>query len=228
MIFKIFYALLVLTSCFSNIYAEDKNMVVKLKPASFKEENLKLLLEKRRSCRSFQKKALNLDMIAGVLWATCGQKYDSVTGATRTVPSAGACYPLELYLVVGQGCLDKLQAGVYRYIIEAHSLELVLEGDKRNQLSRACLGQDFIEQAPVSLIIVADSNRTTNRYGARGERYVNIEAGHASQNTYLAVANLGLNTVEVGAFSDNDIKGLLRLNKNCMPLIVMPIGYPIE
>lgn len=228
MIFRIFCALLVFIGIFSNIYADNKNMLIKLKPASFKEKNLKSLLEIRHSCRVFQDKALNLDDIATLLWATCGKKQDSITGATRTVPSAGACYPLELYLVVGQNSAGKLQAGVYRYIIEEHSLELVIEGDKRKQLSGACLGQDFIEKAPVSLVISANLNRTTKRYGARGERYVYMEAGHASQNAYLTVANLGLGTTEVGAFNDDNIKDLLKLDKDCAPLIVMPIGYPLE
>lgn len=205
----------------------DKDMKIRLNPPNIKkEESLKVLLERRYSCRDFQDKMLNLDDIATILWATCGKKLDSVTGATRTAPSAGATYPLELYVVVGRNCVDKLKEGLYHYLIDEHALEIVAEGDKREGLSRACLGQYFIKEAPVSLVIVAKFHRTTNRYGKRGERYVYMEAGHASQNTYLAVTNLGLGTVEVGAFTDESLKGLLNLDKDCAPLIVMPIGYP--
>lgn len=228
MILKILCALLILMSSWPDIFANNKEAMIKLKPAHFNEGNLKSLLEKRYSCRTFGDKILNLDDIATILWATDGRKYDSITGATRTIPSAGATYPLELYIVVGKNSVDKLKEGLYHYLIEEHSLELVFAGDKRKELAGACLGQDFIAQAPVSLIIAANFKRTTTRYGIRGERYCFMEAGHASQNTYLTVTNLGLATVEVGAFIDDSVRGVLSLDKDCAPLIVMPIGYPAD
>jgi len=227
MIFKIILALLIFSSFSTRIsYANDKEMKIKLKPAHFKAEAIDFLLEKRYSCRSFQEKGLNLDDVASILWATGGKKYDAVTGATRTIPSAGATYPLELYLVVRENAIEKIKPGIYYYSIEEHSLELVTEGDKRAELKEACLGQDFIQDAPVSLVIAANFKRTTQRYGKRGERYVYMEAGHACQNTYLAVTNLGLATVEVGAFSDDRVGRVLNLDKDCIPISVMPIGYP--
>ena len=227
MILKILCALFILMSSWPDIYANNKETMIKLKPAHFKEGNFKSLLEKRYSCRSFGDKILNLDDIATILWATCGKKYDSITGATRTIPSAGATYPLELYLVVGPKSIDKLKAGVYHYLIEEHSLQVLIETDKRAELADACLGQDFIKETPVSLVIAAKFQRTTGRYGARGERYVYMEVGHACQNAYLAVTNLGLVTVEVGAFIDDSVKRVLSLDKDCIPLSVMPIGYPM-
>lgn len=223
---KAIFFLVILINISVNTYA-GLDMKIKLNPPRFKETGLKVLLEKRYSCRSFQEKTLNLDDVASILWATCGEKQDGVTQATRTVPSAGATYPLELYLVVGPKSIDKLKAGVYHYLIEEHSLEVVIAADKRAELAHACLGQDFIIEAPVSLVITAKFQRTTGRYGMRGERYVYMEVGHACQNTYLAVTNLGLATVEVGAFIDDSVKRALNLDKDCIPLSVMPIGYPI-
>lgn len=188
-------------------------------------DKLKVIIENRHSCRDFESKTLSLDDITTILWATCGKKQDSTTGATRTIPSAGATYPLELYIVVGKNCIDRLKEGVYHYLIGEHSLELIKEGDIRAELAQACLGQNFIKQAPASLVIVAIFGRTTNRYGKRGERYVYIEAGHASQNAYLMSTNLGLNTVEVGAFDDDYLKRALGLNQHSTPIIVLPIGY---
>jgi len=199
---------------------------IKLEKPAFQERNLEGLLQGRFSCRSFKDKALTLEQISNILWATCGVKFDSVTGATRTAPSAGATNPLELYIVVGRNSIDTLKDGVYHYLIEEHGLEIIARGDKRDSLADACLGQDFISQAPVSLVIAAKLERTTKRYGPRGERYVYIETGHASQNTYLAVTNLNLGTVEVGAFVDENVLQVLGLEKDCIPLIVMPIGYP--
>jgi SagB-type dehydrogenase family enzyme len=225
---KVLCALLLFINFSTSIYANNKETMIKLKPAHFKEENFKILLEKRYSCRLFKEEILNLDDISSILWATCGKKYDSITGATRTIPSAGATYALELYIVVGRNSVDKLKEGVYHYLIDEHSLEIIIEGDLRKELSAACLSQDFIAQAPVSLVIAAVPKRTTFRYGTRGERYVHMEAGHASQNAYLAATNLDLGTVEVGAFSDDSVKRLLRLDRETIPLIVMPTGFPSE
>jgi SagB-type dehydrogenase family enzyme len=183
------------------------------------------LLEKRYSCRSFKAKPLRLDDVSGILWAACGKKSDAVTGATRTIPSAGAAYPLELYIVVGNNCVDNLKAGIYHYIIEEHALQLVSQGDKRQELSSACLGQDYIAFAPVSLVFTGITSRTAARYGERAQRYCYMEAGHACQNTYLAVTDLGLGTVEVGAFLDKRVALVLGLDQNEIPLSVMPIGY---
>lgn len=197
---------------------------IKLNPPHFQDFNFKTLLERRYSCRSFQSKKIALDDIANILWSAYGKR----EGIKKTVPSAGATYPLQLYLVVGKNSVDKLQAGVYRYLSQEHSLELIGEGDMRAGLAKACLGQDFIEQAPISLIITAIFARTTQRYGARGQRYVYMEAGHACQNTYLAVTNLGLATVEVGAFRDDSVKQVLGLDQDSEPLSVLPIGYPAD
>jgi SagB-type dehydrogenase family enzyme len=228
MFLKILFSLFIFFSFSMASYANNKNMKIKLTQPYLKEENLKSLLERRYSCRNFQEKSLNLDDIATILWATCGKKYDSVTRASKTIPSAGATYPLELYLVVGRNSVDRLKEGMYHYLIEEHSLEFVRENDLRGELTTACLGQGFIEKAPVSLIITAYFERTTQRYKKRGENYVYMESGHASQNAYLAITNLGLSTVEVGAFIDNDVKRVLRLDKDCTPLLVMPIGYPAD
>ncbi len=99
-----------------------------------------------------------------------------------------------------------------------------MEGDFRERLARACLGQDFIARAPVSILITAEYERTTSYYGKRGIRYVYMEVGHCSQNIYLEAVSLGLGTVVVGAFHDNEIKKIFELRGE--PLALMPVGYP--
>jgi SagB-type dehydrogenase family enzyme len=200
-------------------------MKIKLQPVYFEGGDLRSLLENRRSVRDFQDKFISLSRVSAILWAACGKKLDAVTRATRTIPSAGATYPLELYLVTGDKAVKELKAGLYHYIIDEHALELIFEGDVRAELSKACLSQDFVRQAPISLIIAADFRRTTGRYGKKGENYVYMEVGHACQNANLAVTDLNLGTVEVGAFSDFQVSQVLQLDKNHKPLIVMPIGY---
>jgi len=176
----------------------------------------------RRSIRDYQDKSLSLEQVSQLLWAGQG----ITEGFKRAAPSAGATYPLTLYLVVGENSVPELSSGIYEYIPETHSLVLIKNGDLRKRVASACLGQSFIEEAPISIVIAADYERTTVRYGERGERYVHMEAGHVGENIYLQAVALGLGTVVVGAFLDTDLKQCLSLPEEQVPLYVMPIGYP--
>jgi SagB-type dehydrogenase family enzyme len=101
-----------------------------------------------------------------------------------------------------------------------------VKGDFQNQLCSACLWQDFVQEAPLSIVIVADYSRTTRRYGNRGERYVLMEVGHAGQNISLQAIAMGLATVMVGSFRDEEISHVMQLSSNYEPLYVIPVGYP--
>lgn len=137
-------------------------------------------LTKRRSVREYKAVPLTLKEISQLLWASQG--ITSNWGG-RVAPSAGALYPLEIYLVVGK--VEGLEPGVYHYRPASHSLIKVAEGDKRLALSNAGLGQSCIKNAPINLVICAQYERTTQKYGERGRRYVYMEVGHAGQNIYL-------------------------------------------
>lgn len=187
------------------------------------EMSLEEAILKRRSRRSFRDSPLTLGEISQVLWAAQG-----ITGETglRAAPSAGALYPLDLYLVVGKEGVEGLDEGVYHYVPQSHSLEPTLEGDVRQTLARLSLQQMSIADAPLSLLITAEYERTTGKYGDRGVRYVHMEAGHAGQNVYLQAEALGLGTVVIGAFQDEEISEALNLPRSYRPLYVMPIGHP--
>lgn len=179
----------------------------------------------RKSVRSFTKDPLNWEEISLLLWAAGGASEGR--GHKRTVPSAGATYPLEYYCVLGNNSVigeQKAVAGVYRYNWEDHSIELQIEGDKRGELAKASLNQNFISDAPISIVITANFSKTTFYYGERGYRYVYFEAGHAGQNIYLIATSLGLGTVAVGAFEDDDVKKLLETPYE--PLYIFPVGRP--
>ena len=96
----------------------------------------------------------------------------------------------------------------------------------RLELARAALDQEFIYEAPVDIVICAIYERTTLGYGNRGERYVHIEVGHAGQNIYLQAEALGLATVAIGAFNDEQVRQVLRLDRQTKPLYIMPVGQP--
>lgn len=179
-------------------------------------------IKNRRSIRDFQDTPLSLEQVSQLLWAGQG----ITEGFKRAAPSAGATYPLTLYVVVGESGVEGLSAGIYEYIPRSHGLHLIREGDYRKRLAAACLSQMFIQEAPISIVIAAEYEKTTAHYGERGIRYVHMEAGHVGENIYLQAVALNLGTVVVGAFVDTDVQQVLGIPEGQIPLYVMPAGYP--
>lgn len=181
--------------------------------------SLEEALSKRRSVREYQDAPLTLNEVAQMLWAAQG--ITSLEGL-RTAPSAGALYPLEVYLLVGN--VDGLAAGVYHYHPQEHALSKVFEGDRRVALSEAALGQEAIQNGSVVIVIAAVFERTTRKYGERGVQYVHMEVGSVAQNIYLQAESLGLGTVFIGAFYDDQVKSVVGLSPKEQPLCLMPVG----
>lgn len=181
-------------------------------------------IAQRRSRRDFKNQPVSLKQISQILWAAQG--ITDKNKGYRSAPSAGALYPLEIYLVVGENGVENLNSAVYHYQPNSHTLQKITSKNLKSQLTQACLGQDAINQAPVSLVITAVYQRTTQKYGQRGKRYVHLETGHAAENVYLQVEALKLGTVVIGAFNDKDVQKVLSLPNKHQPLYVMPIGYP--
>jgi SagB-type dehydrogenase family enzyme len=192
-------------------------------PASKKygEMSVEEALQKRRSIREYLDKPLRLDDLSQILWAAQG--ITEPTKKFRTAPSAGATYPLEVYVVVKN--VEGLERGVYHYNPLKHTLELVKEGDFSYNLYEACLNQEWVLEAQANLVITAFYERTTSRYGERGIRYVHMEAGHVGQNVYLQATSLGIGTVAVGAFNDEMVEEIVGAGANEKALYVYPLGY---
>ena len=180
---------------------------------------LEQLLRQRRSIRAYSDAALTQDEVMKLLWA--GQGITSPSGF-RTAPSAGALYPLETYLVVGN--VNSLAPGIYKYSPVTNDLTLIKEGDVRTRLGAACLGQSSVADGAVDIVISATYERTKIKYGARGERYVHIEVGHAAQNICLQATELGLGLVTIGAFDDAAVANVMGMSEVETPLYVMPVG----
>ncbi|MGQ9543172.1 MAG: SagB/ThcOx family dehydrogenase [Candidatus Bathyarchaeia archaeon] len=176
-------------------------------------------LAKRRSVRNYGVGSLTLQEVSQLLWATQGVTDPK---GLRTAPSAGGLYPLEVYIVAGG--VESLDVGVYKYIPELHALRLVLGGDRRKDLCDAALGQAWVGNAPVNIIIVAVYERTTLKYGERGVRYIHMEVGHAAQNLCLQAVALNLGAVTVGAFHDERVGSILNLPEGERPLYIIPVG----
>jgi SagB-type dehydrogenase family enzyme len=184
----------------------------------------------RRSIRDYTEDPVALEHLALILWAAYGITEPCL--GFRAVPSAGATYPLEVYVVVGaRGVVSSvgayLEPGVYKYDAHRHSLKLVKEGDYRRELAEAALGQPWVEEAPVSVVVFAVFERTTRVYGERGRvRYVPMEVGHLGQNVYLVATALGYGCVVVGAFYDDRVKAVVGAGAGEEPMYIIPIGVP--
>jgi SagB-type dehydrogenase family enzyme len=181
--------------------------------------SLEASLSRRRSVRDYTGEPLKLAELSQLCWAAQGIT-DPV--GFRTAPSAGGLYPLELYAVVGS--VEGMEPGVYHYVPDGHRAVKTLDGDRREALADAALGQSWVKNGAVVFVIAAVYERTTGKYGERGIRYVQMEAGHAAENLCLQATALGLGVVTVGAFHDEQVNRTLGLPGNEEPLYVIPVG----
>jgi SagB-type dehydrogenase family enzyme len=171
--------------------------------------SLEKTIKVRRTIRSFTPQQLTLEQFSQLLWAAYGITEDR--GYKRAAASGGACYPMDLYAMVGEEGVKGMDTGIYHYEPMGHSVSLKIEGDLREEVARASLGQMWMATPPLNLVICAEYARITSRYGDRGVRYAMIEAGHMGQNIFLQAEALGLGAGIVGASHE--------------PLLIMPVGY---
>jgi SagB-type dehydrogenase family enzyme len=194
--------------------SQDSFVINLPSPAQKGKMSLEEALKKRESVRSFSSDPLTKEDLSQLLWAVQGITRD---WGARTAPSAGALFPLEIYVV--------LKEGFFRYSPKGHNLVRIIQQDLRNTLSKAALGQNCIGEAPAVFVIAAVYERTSRKYGNRAERYVKMEAGHAGQNLLLQAVSLGLGAVPVGAFQDEQVQQALHLPVNHEPLYLIPVGW---
>ncbi len=189
------------------------------KPALSGSVSVEKALSGRRSVRNYRDTPITIGELSQLLWAAQGvtSRY-----GYRTAPSAGALYPLEVYVAAGN--VVKLAPGIYRYVPEKHSLERVTSGDVRRELADASLGQSPVSDGAAVIVIGAVYSRSMIKYRNRGRRYSVMESGHAAQNVYLQCESLGLGTVLIGAFDGEGVRRALELPEKVDPLCVMPIG----
>jgi SagB-type dehydrogenase family enzyme len=209
---------------FSSVPHPKKGDPMKLPEPRLKGDiSLETALKHRRTVRAYRPDPLSIDQCGQLLWA--GQGISEDRGYKRTAPSAGALYPMDVYAVVGPGTVGGLREGVYHYEPQSHTVSLVSPGDKRDALARASLSQSWMAAAPVNLVITAEYERVTPKYGERGVRYAMMEAGHIAQNVFLQAESFGLRAGIVGAFQDGDVTRALDLPGSHQPLLILPVGY---
>jgi SagB-type dehydrogenase family enzyme len=186
------------------------------RPARSGVVSLEEALSQRRSAREFSPGPLTERQLSQLLWAAQGI---TSSDGFRTAPSAGALYPLEIYVV--------LSSGFFHYDPARHRLDRLSPDDLRPAIYRAAIEQQAIREAEAVFVMTAVYERTAQKYGAaRSLRYVHLEAGHAAQNLLLQAVALGLGAVSMGAFHDAEVVKALSLPRNHEPLYLIPAGKP--
>lgn len=223
------FSFILVNPSYENQSTMNSNDTIQLpEPATDGNVSVEEALNKRRSVRSYQDKALSLKQVSQMLWSAYGitkplETPPFVRGGFKTAPSAGALYPLDVYLVAGN--VDGLKAGVYKYIPKGNILVKKQDTDKRVELWKSAYEQNMVKEAPITIVYSAIFERTTKKYGERGKKYIYVDLGHSAQNVYLQAEALGLSSCAIGAFKDEKVSKVMNFGDDEIPLYMMPVGY---
>lgn len=194
-----------------------KDQLVALPSGTASGVSLEDALRRRRSIRSFSSRELSREHLGQLCWAAQG--ITEPRAGLRTAPSAGALYPLEVYVVV--------PSGVFHYEPREHQLRRIDGADRRAALARSALGQESVRAASADIVMTAAVSRLREKYRDRAERYAHIEAGHAAQNVLLEATALGLGAVPIGAFEDVEVQRTIGAPMDEVPLYILAVGHPV-
>ena len=164
----------------------------------------------RRSHRRFADDPISLLQLAQLVWVVTGVTLQESEDAFRAAASAGALYPNETYLLVSN--VSDCPAGIYHYEVLEGRLAMLAEGDFSLEMAQACLDQRFCAAAGVVFAWGAVVARCAQKYTDRAYRYIYLDAGHLGAHLQLAAQALGLGSVNVGAFFDDEVNHLLGLD----------------
>lgn len=185
------------------------------------------LFQQRRSIRRFLAEPIPLTDLAFMLWASQGITAQIGSHFLRTVPSAGALYPVETYISI-KG-VDGVNPGLYHFNVRDFQLELLEEGNTHKKCADACLNQQFMEAAAVNFIWTGVARRCMSKYGERGARYLLLDAAHICQNLLIAAEAVGCGGCPVAAFYDREVAAVLNIDRHEeLPLYAASVGKKMK
>jgi SagB-type dehydrogenase family enzyme len=190
------------------IYPAGTQVTELPKPAEKGSISVEEAIMKRRSKREFRDQKLTTEQISQLLYAAQG--INDPEGKKRTVPSAMAIYPLEIYAVCPEA--------VYHYIPNGHMIEKVVDGDFRSRMSNRT-------GAGMYIAITGIFSRFPEKFGEKSRDFTFMEAGHCAQNILLQAVALGLGAVPTAGFPEKDVSEILNLSTECKPIYVIPVGW---
>jgi SagB-type dehydrogenase family enzyme len=195
--------------CCSHLIAQD---IALPSPVTTGGKPLMEALKDRKTSRSFSTQPLEPQMIANLLWAAYG--INRPESGKRTAPSAVNYQETDLYV-----CLS---TGVYLYDAKNNLLKMVIPQDLRAKMGK----QDFVAEAPLVLVYVADFDKMGKSSEKDKENYAGIDVGYISQNVYLFCASENLATVVLGWIDKEAMSGDLKLSSAQHVILSQPVGYP--
>ena len=179
--------------------------------------SLEEVLLKRRSVRQFTAQPLKSSEIGQLAWA--GQGITEPQTGFRTAPSAGATYPVRLYLATAKG--------LFIYDPVEHGLEQLSDLDVRAALAAAAVEQDPVAEAACDIIIAGSTRELAAKYGKSAKKFLLLEAGHIAQNILLQAVSLELGAVPIGAFDIRQVNKICNLPKTVEPIYIICVGHPV-
>ena len=187
-------------------------------------------IKNRESRRNYNHDPLTLLELSFLLWATQGIRMFAGDYAFRNVPSAGCRHALETYLAVfnvkGAESGEKIEPGIYRYLPLTHELIFEFSEDHlQEKMIKATFGQIFAGKSAATFIWSAIPYRMEWRYGLDSHKVIAMDAGHVCQNMYLACEAIGAGTCAIGAYDQEYLDDLLRLDgKDEFAIYLAPVG----
>lgn len=202
----------VLASCAT---AQNTKDIQLLAPNKDKGVSIMKSLAQRQSHRKCADKELSTADLSDLLWAANG--INRPDDNKRTAPSALNRQDIDVYVIS--------KTGAYKYIAAENRLQLITEGDHRDAVAS---GQDFVNQFPVSLVLVSELSKLGDAKNERTRMTAAMDAGYVSQNICLFCAGNGLVTVPRATMNSTELKKILKLGDTALPLLNNPVGYPKE
>ena len=187
--------------------------------------DLTAAIKNRESRRNYLDQPLSLEELSFLLWATQGVRNQRMSGSVlRTVPSAGCRHALETYLCIFN--VQGLKEGVYRYLPLEHQLVFEFPEDNlADKLGTAALRQAFAGRSAVTFVWTVIPYRMEWRYGLASYKVIALDAGHVTQNLYLASEAIGAGTCAIAAYHQDLMDQLLKVDgKEEFVIYLAPVG----
>ncbi len=203
--------------------------VIELPPAQLPAGPLGEVVVNRVSCRRFGDRPLEIGELSSLLHGTYGVlgrvRLGQMELVERPVPSGGARYPLEVYLLVRR--VEGLARGVHHYAPRGHQLEQLRGPLSWTSVVELFMDQAYLAEADLIVVFTAVIQRTLARYSERGFRLVLMECGHLAQNLNLLATAMHLGSLNLGGFYDEHLAVLLSLDPDLeIPLYGVALGRP--
>ena len=198
--------------CVASLFAGEIKLVLLPNPQTDGGRPLMQVLKDRSSSRSYSPEKLSAQILSNLLWAAFGINRPDTE--KRTAPSASNWQEIDIYVATADG--------LYLYEETSNSLKLITSDDIRALTGR----QDFVKEAPVNLVYVADFSRIGSTPKENREIYSAADTGFISQNVYLYCASQGLATVVRGSIDRQALAKAMKLRPDQKIILAQSVGYP--